>query len=224
MRLVIFDVDGTLVDSQAIIHEAMCATFADFDIEPQPIEKTRSIIGLTLNLAIARLLERPVDDEIETMTVRFKEHYMRLLQVPAMQSVLYEGIESVVDLLNQQDETLLAIATGKSRQGLKKLIETPQFKGKFVAWRSADDCPSKPHPAMILECCEVAGCTPAQTVMVGDASFDMEMAVTARAGALGVSLGYQSTKELMSAGARMIVDKPAELPRAIDSFFIGENQ
>ncbi|MCF6321219.1 MAG: HAD-IA family hydrolase [Rhizobiaceae bacterium] len=222
MRLIIFDVDGTLVDSQAIIHEAMCLTFSDFEVPPLPIEATRSIIGLTLNQAIARLLGREVDNEIDEMTARYKEHYLQLAKLPAMQSMLYEGINSVIEILNAQPETLLAIATGKSRRGLNTLIETHRFKDKFVAWRSADDCPSKPHPAMILECCDEAGCTPAQSVMVGDASFDMEMAITAGAGALGVSWGYQDIAALKSAGASKIVHSPAELPDAIDTFFDGK--
>ncbi len=219
MRLVIFDADGTLVDSQAIIHAAMCESFKAHDRPAPAIEETRSIIGLTLNQAIARMLGRPVDDEIEAMSATYKSCYLQLQKKPEMHAMLYEGIASAIDILHAQPHTLLAIATGKSRRGLDNLIETHGLARKLVAWRSADDCPSKPHPAMILECCERAGCSPEQAVMVGDSSYDMEMAVAARSLALGVSWGYQSVATLNKTGANAIVEHPHELPSAIDAIF-----
>lgn len=219
MRLVIFDADGTLVDSQATIHEAMRLTFIEYGHEELPIEATRTIIGLTLNQAIAKLLNRPVDDEVDSMAEFYKQRTVELLKIPAMHAQFYHGISDVIAELSEQPETLLAIATGKSRRGLNNLIETHNLTGKLIAWKSADDCPSKPHPAMILECCEQAGCDPSQSVMIGDASYDMEMAVNAGALALGVSWGYQSVETLKKTGAQMIVDYPSDLPKAIDAIF-----
>ena len=219
MRLVIFDADGTLVDSQAIIHRAMHDTFVAHSHAPLPIEATRSIIGLTLNQAIAQLLQVPVDDEIETMSETYKTIYAKLQALPAMHAMLYEGIDNVMENLFRQPETLLAIATGKSSRGLNHLIDTHNFRDKLVAWRSADDCPSKPHPAMIIECCERAGCAPQDTVMVGDSNYDMEMAINAGCQALGVSWGYQSVETLLKTGAHAIVDNPHEIPQAVETLF-----
>ncbi len=219
MRLVIFDADGTLVDSQAIIHAAMQESFVTHGHEPLPIESTRSIIGLTLNVAISKLLERPLDDHINKMTETYKSHYLELLKKPEMHASLYDGISKVLADLAEQDETLIAIATGKSRRGLNALIETHKLNDKLVASRCADECPSKPHPAMILECCEIAGCQTSQTVMIGDASFDMQMAVNADCPSIGVTWGYQPRQVLIETGASMTIDKPSEIVAAIDSIF-----
>lgn len=221
MRLVIFDADGTLIDSQAIIHEAMRLTFIEHGLEVLPIEATRSIIGLTLDRAIAQLLERDVDRDIVGMVETYKRIYYKLQKIPAMHARLYDGILDVINLLNTQRETLLAIATGKSTRGLINLIDTHGIRDKLIGWRSADDCPSKPHPAMILELCDIAGCTPQQAVMVGDSCYDMEMAVNAGSRALGVSWGYQSAETLLQTGATHIAEKPGELPQSIDDIFEG---
>ena len=219
MRLVIFDCDGTLIDSQSIIHQAMHMTFEEFQLASPLREATLSIIGLTLQLAIAKLLNRPIDDEIEAMSARYKENYLKLQKLPEMQSPFYQGIEQVIDQLASEEETLLAIATGKSRRGLTSLIDANGWRNKFIAWRSADDCPSKPDAAMVLECCEIADCVACQSVMIGDASYDMQMAINAGAKALGVSWGYQSNADLVKAGAHKVIDYPSDIPRAIDDIF-----
>ena len=215
MRLVIFDLDGTMIDSQAIICESMRLAFAEFGLEPPAREEILSIIGLTLNVAIAKLLNRPIDDEIEAMAGCYRNRYAQMQKLPEFKSPYYDGIGEVVEELSNEAETLLAIATGKSRRGLNSMIDVHGLRDKLVAWRSADDCPSKPHPAMILQCCEIAGCDPWQSVMVGDSNYDMLMAKNAGARALGVSWGYQPVEALKNSGAHMIIDKPSELVWAI---------
>ena len=217
MRLVIFDADGTLVDSEAIIHKAMQLTFDQFGLPHPTHDQVLSAIGLTLNLVFAKLLARPVDDEIESMCSFYKSTSYEMAKDPANHAVMYEGISEVLNKLSQEPETLLGIATGKSSRGLNSMINIHNLSDKLIAWRSADDCPSKPHPAMILEICDIAGISPQQTVMVGDASFDMEMAVNAGAKALGVSWGYQPVSTLNKTGADMIVDNPSQIPDAIDA-------
>jgi phosphoglycolate phosphatase len=219
MRLVIFDADGTMINSQAIILEGMRLAFTEFGYTPPDTLAALSTIGLTLNLVFATLLERPVDDEIERMSESYKKRSFELQKLPHLHSPLYHGITQVVDILSRQPETLLAIATGKSRRGLNSMIDAHGLRDKLMVWRTADDCPSKPHPAMVLECCEVAGCSPSQTVMIGDSSYDMKMAVQAGAKALGVSWGYQSVSSLENSGAHAIVQHPDDLPAAIDAIF-----
>ena len=224
MRLVIFDADGTLVDSQAIIHRAMGLTFDKFDLPRPTQQQVLSAIGLTLNLVFAKLLSRPVDDQIERMCSYYKSISFDLQKDPANHAVFYDGIAEVVSTLDDQPETLLGIATGKSRRGLDSMIEIHGLGDKIISSRCADDCPSKPHPAMITEICDIAGCTPAQTVMVGDSSYDMEMAANAGAKALGVSWGYQPVETLQSTGAQMIVDTPSQIPAAIDTLLEKQEQ
>ena len=219
MRLVIFDVDGTIINSQAVIVAAMNEVFSEFGLPEPSLNSVLSIIGLTLEQAIARLLDRAIDSEICQMAVSYKNHFVELQKLPQMQSPLYEGITQVIDTLANQRETLLAIATGKSRHGLNKMIDIHDFGDKFIALRSADDCPSKPHPAMILECCEAAGCDALQSVMIGDSTYDMQMAIEAGCKALGVSWGFQPVHELVKSGAQAIVERPSDLPMAIDNIF-----
>lgn len=216
MRLIIFDADGTLINSQAIILEGLNLTFRKFGHQEPSAQAMLATVGLTLDLLFAKLLDRPVDEEIRGMCVYYKKRSIDLLKVPELQSQLYEGIDETIGILASQPETLLAIATGKSRRGLVRMIETFGYDGKFVALRTADDCPSKPHPAMILECCEIAGCDISQTVMIGDSNYDMQMAVQAGTKALGVSWGYQSVEALLQSGAHAIVDRPRDIPDAVD--------
>ncbi len=211
MHLVVFDADGTLVDSQAHIHAAMVETFTAFDHPPPALAGTRSIIGLTLDQAIARLLGRPVDGQVAEMTRYYKDTFHRLAAHPEMHAPLFPGIEQLVDELAGHDDVFLAIASGKSRRGIDEMLETHDLRGRFTALRTADDCPSKPHPAMVLECCEEVGIAPARAMVVGDTSFDIEMARAAGAGAIGVAWGYHAPSELHEAGAHAVVDEPGEI-------------
>jgi phosphoglycolate phosphatase len=216
MRLIIFDADGTLINSQAIILKGLNLTFREFGHQEPSAQAMLATIGLTLDLLFAKLLDRPVDEEIRAMCAYYKKCSIELLKVPELQSQLFEGIDETIGILASQPETLLAVATGKSRRGLARMIETFGFDGKFIALRTSDDCPSKPHPAMILECCEVAGCDISQTVMIGDSNYDMQMAVQAGTKALGVFWGYQSVETLMQSGAHAIVDRPCDIPDAVN--------
>jgi phosphoglycolate phosphatase len=106
---------------------------------------------------------------------------------------------------------LIGAVTGKSRRGLVHVLETHGFAPDFVVSRTADDCPSKPHPAMVTECCSETGMNPADTIVIGDAIYDMQMAKAAGATAIGVSWGYASVEDLVAAGADAIVYRPAEI-------------
>jgi phosphoglycolate phosphatase len=122
---------------------------------------------------------------------------------------LFPGILELMNTLQGRDEIILGAVTGKSRRGLDSVRETHGFK--FVASRTADDCPSKPHPAMVTECCDETGMQPADTLVIGDAIYDMQMAKAAGATAIGVSWGYASVTELKEAGADVIVSHPSEI-------------
>lgn len=211
MKLVLFDCDGTLVDSANVIHTCMERTFEDFGFELPALARTKSIIGLTLDIAIAQMLDRAVDDEIAAMTARYKEHFMLHRQNGGALEPAYDGITALIAGLSACDDVILGVVTGKSRRGLNAILEHHQMTSSFFTTRTADDCPSKPHPAMVLECCAEAGIDPAQTVVIGDAIYDMQMATSAGARGIGVSWGYAPVDALVAAGAHHIVHRADEI-------------
>lgn len=215
-RLYLFDMDGTILDSLDIIHQSMTRTFAEFGHLPPGEAETRSIIGLTLNLAIAQLLQRTVDDEAERMTVRYKEIFNEIYHAPGFSQSLFDGMRDVVETLARLDGATLGIVTGKSRNGVEQFFAMHGMHSQLSGpVRTADDCPSKPHPAMVLECCAEGGFTPAQAYVIGDSVFDMQMAKAAGARAIGVSWGYNAPHQLLDAGADAIAEDAAHLLRIL---------
>lgn len=211
MKLVLFDCDGTIVDSAAVIHACMERTFMDFGVELPALAHTKSIIGLTLDIAIAQMLGRPVDAEIAAMTARYKEHFMLHRQNGGVLEPAYDGLLPLIANLAARDDVILGIVTGKSRRGLDAILAHHGLTRSFFTTRTADDCPSKPHPAMVLECGAEAGIVPGQTIVIGDAVYDMQMAVNAGALSIGVSWGYGPVAALRQAGAVHVVDHADEI-------------
>ncbi|CAD7045985.1 HAD family hydrolase [Pseudorhizobium endolithicum] len=212
MKLVLFDCDGTLVDSASLIHETMRRTFLHFrKPEPRP-EQTRAIIGLTLDIAIARMQGKPhADEEDVAMMAYYKSLFTTVRRDLDFRELLFPGIGDLIGEIGPRKDLLIGAVTGKSRRGLDLILDTHGYRRFFVVSRTADDCPSKPHPAMVTECCDETGMVPADTVVIGDAIYDMQMAKAAGAKAVGVSWGYASVDQLWNAGADAVVDHPGEL-------------
>ena len=150
-RLVIFDVDGTLVDSQGDIVASMTAAFDAVELTLPSRAELLAIVGLSLDQAMHRLApETPVATR-DRLVAAYKEEYQRLRKAGgAESSPLYPGIGAVVESLSTQDHTLLGIATGKSRRGLDALLDNHGWTGLFQTVQVADDHPSKPHPSMLM--------------------------------------------------------------------------
>lgn len=219
LRLVVFDVDGTLVDSQADILAAMKAAFHEADLaEPTPSE-VLAIVGLSLNVAMPRLAPGAGRNAHTFLEDAYKRAYMKLRakQGAAKSSPLYPGAREVLDYLHREPETLLGVATGKSRRGLDKLLEGHDLQSLFVTTQVADFHPSKPHPSMLQTALKETGVMVDQAVMVGDTSYDMDMARAAGMAAIGVSWGYHSIQALTAAD--IVIDSFGALPQALDEIW-----
>lgn len=216
LKLVLFDVDGTLVDSQEIIVSAQRMAFAALGLEPPSRERSLSIVGLSLVEAFTVLVgpKGPIEGLVEA----YKDAFLSLRQDPANAEPLFPGVESCLEWLRSREDVLLGIATGKSRRGVAHLLDRHGWRDVFSVIQTADDAPSKPHPAMILQAMQDVGGAPGDTVMVGDSSFDMAMARAAGVLPVGVSWGFQPVTALTEAGAGPIVRSYAELETVLQEF------
>lgn len=218
LKLVIFDVDGTLVDSQAHILAAMDGAFAALGLQPPAHESTLSIVGLSLPAAMARLAPRAAPDDRMRLVEAYKDEFaaLRAKGDGRVLSPLYPGARDALDLLGGQAGTFLGVATGKSRRGMDHILELHGLRGLFHTVQVADDHPSKPHPGMIEACLAETGVAPEHAVIVGDTTYDMEMGRVAGIGTLGVAWGYHAAGQLADAGAREVLDAFADLPGAVE--------
>ncbi len=217
LRLILFDVDGTLVDSQADIVASMEAAFHAVGAPAPSRGLILGIVGLSLPQAMEALAPGRTRDDWAQMVDAYKSSYMarRAEKGSAQSSPLYPHVREVLDALAARDDLLLGTATGKSRRGLDTLVDGFGLRGHFVTLQCADDHPSKPHPSMILEAMRETGTEPGDTLMIGDTSFDMDMAVAAGVTPLGVSWGYHSPARL--GAARDVLDDIRDLPAWIDT-------
>lgn len=210
LRLALFDCDGTLVDSAFAIQRAMIMVFQQFSYSEPSLDETKSVIGLSLDLAIAHLLKRPVDDEILAMVAAYKENYRKIRSDVFSAEPLFPGVLDMLTTLEKDDTTLLGVVTGKSRMGIDRICEAYKLHC-FITIKTADDCPSKPNPAMVIESCKQTGVFPESTYVIGDSIYDMQMAKLAKAKAVGVSWGYHMPDALRAAGADFIAREPKDL-------------
>jgi len=215
LRLVIFDVDGTLVDSQSDILAAMAAGFAVVGEEVPPRAAVLGIVGLSLDVAVARLVPHLPGTVRAEIVEGYKAAYMRLRaeQGVALSSPLYPQARETLDALRCVPDMLLGVATGKSERGLMKLMEGHALEDYFVTRQVADHHPSKPHPAMLHAALAETGIARENAVMVGDTSYDMEMARAAGIAAIGVTWGYHRAEALT--GAACLVGDFGQLAAAL---------
>ncbi|MGW9333484.1 HAD-IA family hydrolase [Bosea sp. NPDC055594] len=217
MNLVIFDLDGTLMNSEAIILEAQFETFARCGLTHPGREAGLGIVGLSLDIALMRLagLERPDDVLTETYRQVFGAMRLQAESDPKLAEPLFPGVAEMLAALAQRSDTVLGIATGKSRRGADYIIERHGWRDLFATTQTADDAASKPHPEMILRAMRETGARPEATLMIGDSNFDMEMAVAAGVAPVAVSWGFQSVPALKAAGAAHVIEDWAALPGLI---------
>lgn len=214
-RLALFDCDGTLVDSAANICLAMERCFDAHRLPPPSRAAIHRIVGLSLTEAMA-VLHPGADAAFHAVLAQaYKDAFVAMRGTPDFaHEPLYPGIADAIDAL-QADGWRLGVATGKSDRGLALILAAHGLTDRFVTLQTADRHPSKPHPAMALAAIAEAGATPESTVVIGDTSYDMAMAVAAGARGVGVDWGYHAPHDLNVAGAATVIDDAAALPATL---------
>ncbi len=200
--LIIFDWDGTLMDSIDKIVRCMTAAAEDMGVADPGTAAIRHIIGLGLTEAMQALFPSLDAKQHDRLTERYREHFLHRDQTDMP---LFPGVDHGLRQLDSQDY-LLAVATGKARRGLDRVLEETAMRGLFSATRCADEAYSKPHPKMLEDILEATGVAPARALMVGDTTYDMQMAQNAGVAGLGVSYGVHTRDDLMRHGALACLD------------------
>lgn len=216
-RLIVFDVDGTLVDSQHLILEAMQVAFDFLGETLPPRETALSVVGLSLPEAMAALLPHLPGEDIVRLADRYREHFLSRRIAGAAEAVapLYPGACAALERLGATPETLLGVATGKARRGLDHLLDAHGLRRHFTTLQTADGHPSKPHPSMLLAALAESGVAPERAAMIGDTEYDIAMGRAAGMRTIGVAWGYHPRARLETAGADVVIHDFAELDAAL---------
>ena len=219
MKLAIFDVDGTLVDSRAIIAASLTTAFTAEGLPVPERDRMFSIVGLSLNEAMKALVPDEAPAMHERLGAAYKQAFWEHRSRGEHTEGLFDGAHDLLVRLRERGDVLLGIATGKSRRGVAHLIETHGYHGWFATVQTADDHPSKPHPSMIVTALTETGLEPSAAVMIGDTSYDIAMARAAGVWAAGVAWGNHPRAELTTAGAHSIASDFNELAQHLDSLW-----
>ncbi|MBI4920625.1 MAG: HAD-IA family hydrolase [Devosia nanyangense] len=213
MRLVIFDLDGTLIDSVQLIVETVTASFKDVG-DPPPDERTiRSISGITLDDAMKVLAPGADAARVAAIAEAYRKRYRA---TEGSREPLFAGALAALDRLQAEPETVLAVATGKGYRSAVTLLERHGIVGRFQSVQTPDHNRGKPDPQMIETAMEKAGANGAQTAMIGDTVHDMRMARAAGVKAIGVAWGYHEIAELHAEGADLVIERFDQLDGALD--------
>lgn len=204
--LIVFDWDGTLMDSTAAITGAIQAACGDMGLAVPSREAASYVIGLGLEDALRHAAPNLPHAEYPRLAACYRKHYFALDQ----ELTLFGGALELLRELKSAGYNL-AVATGKSRIGLSRAMDRPDLRGLFDTTRTADETFSKPHPAMLLEIMAELASRPQRTVMVGDTTHDLQMARNAECDAVGVSYGAHDVAMLEGLAPTGLVHSVAEL-------------
>lgn len=204
--LVVFDWDGTLMDSTPAIVAAIQGACRDMDLPVPPDEAASWVIGLGLADALRTAVPTLTPDLWKPFAERYRFHY--LTRDPELR--LFNGVESLLGRIAASGAQL-AVATGKSRLGLDRALDATGLRPRFDATRCADETHSKPNPAMLFELMDELGVAAHDTVMIGDTSHDLQMAASAGVHGVGVGYGAHPVSELQACSPAGLVHSVAEL-------------
>ncbi|MBL1319917.1 MAG: HAD-IA family hydrolase [Methylophaga sp.] len=200
-ELIVFDWDGTLMDSTGHIVTCMQQAIKQLELSPLADSAISHIIGLGLTEAALELYPDASREMIEQLANTYKQIWLN----SSFDPLLFDNAFSLIKQLNEK-EYFLGVATGKSRRGLNRVLQNTALSDFFHATRCADECHSKPHPQMLEELIDYCGVAPKATLMIGDTEYDLQMAHNAGADSLGISHGAHSTKLLKACQPLDIVD------------------
>ncbi|MGI9481437.1 MAG: HAD-IA family hydrolase [Hyphomicrobiales bacterium] len=220
-RLIIFDFDGTLADSQDTIATAMDEAFRYLGHIPPEREKTLSIVGLSLIEAMQVLVPDAESEFHKNLAEEYKAAFYREVSSPGHVEPLYDGARDAILKLSAEPHTLLGIATGKSQRGVRRVLDAHGLVEHFITIQTADDAPSKPHPAMIHQAIAATGIEAGNTLMIGDTSYDIEMAHRAEVYSAAVSWGYHPEEHLCALEPHIFARDFEQLLADIDGLIHG---
>ena len=214
LRLALFDCDGTLVDSQHSIVQAMFAALDSHDIDLPEAGHITRMVGLPLEEAISRLLPDADNELCLQLSESYKSSFFKMRQDGMVEEPLFPGVVETLDRLKQEG-WLLGIATGKAKRGLVATLAKHDILDQFVTCQTADSAHGKPHPDMMLKAMAETGVDPSCAIMIGDTTYDVEMAISAGTRAVGVGWGYHKKSELLEAGAHQVAGDADELIKTL---------
>lgn len=206
-QLIVFDWDGTLMDSEAKILTCMHAAIADLQLEPRSDDQLRNIIGLGLSEALLTLFPDITQTDMQRMTEQYRQHFIYKDDTP---SNMFDGAEALLAELKMRQH-YLAVATSKGRAGLNKVLDHCGLEHYFAITRCADETRSKPHPHMLEEIMRELNIDAASTLMIGDTEYDIKMAQNAGVDALAVSYGVHTRQRLLDCEPLACFDSLSEL-------------
>ncbi len=204
--LIVFDWDGTLFDSTALIARSIQDACADLGTPVPSDEAARYVIGLGLMDALQHAAPTLARERYSELGQRYRHHYF----AKQHDLVLFDGTLAMLQDLKAGNR-LLAVATGKSREGLDDVLATVELRGMFDATRTADETASKPHPRMLIELMSQLGVTPKRTLMIGDTTHDLQLAANAGTASVGVSYGAHEPEAFAEFPTRHVAHSTADL-------------
>ena len=217
-RLILFDFDGTLVDSQHVISKTMASAFRYEGLAAPSAFAVKRVVGLRLEEAISILADEEVDKPlIKRLSTNYRNAFLSQDSGNDYSEPLFEGVIETLAELDRAD-VCLGIATGKGRRALASSLERHGLQHHFVILKTADDGPGKPDPSILFDAIAEMGVSKDETILVGDTVFDIHMAVNAGIRAIGAGWGYHESAALSKAGADLVLDRITELPRALKFF------
>jgi phosphoglycolate phosphatase len=214
VSLVVFDMDGTLIDSGAEITARVLKAFASVGLPAPSQEAIRANVGLSLPIYLSAVSG---SDDPEVISALFDAYRAAAAVSLPGQMPMFDGARALLERLKQRPGTQLAVATGKGRAGLDKTLAQNDMAHYFVNLQTPDTNPSKPHPGMLHSAMEACGADPDETVMIGDAVFDIQMANAAGVRSIAVAWGLQPLAALVAAGATATVERFDALYGLIDA-------
>lgn len=218
MSLVVFDMDGTLIDSGAEITARVQKAFASVGLAAPSGQVIRANVGLSLPIYLSAVSG---SDDPEVISALFDAYRAASAASLPGQMPMFDGARALLERLAQRPDTQLAVATGKGMVGLDKTLAQNDMAHYFVSLQTPDTNPSKPHPGMLHSAMDACGVGPDETVMIGDAVFDIQMARAAGVRSIAVAWGMQPVAALVAAGATVTVDRFDALYDLIDGL-LGE--